>query len=206
MPDADTEQLLDRVAGGDAAATGPLLQRHRDRLKRMVSVRADPRLAARVDPSDVVQEALAEAATQLAEYARRRPLPFYPWLRGIAQTRLAALYRRHVQARRRSVEREEQMVGLPDRSALALADRLFARASSPSARLHREETRTRVREALAALPERDREVLVLRHLEDLSAREAGEVLGLTEGAVRVRHMRALHRLRERLGADFREGA
>jgi RNA polymerase sigma-70 factor (ECF subfamily) len=99
----------------------------------MVTVRADPRLVARVDPSDVVQDTLAEAAARLDEYRRRRPLPFYPWLRGIAQHRLAALYRRHVQARRRSVTREERALGLPDRSALALAERLVARTSSPSA-------------------------------------------------------------------------
>jgi RNA polymerase sigma-70 factor (ECF subfamily) len=104
------------------------------------------------------------------------------------------------------VTREEQQgVGLPDRSALALAERLIARGSSPSARLHRSETRARVRAAFADLPERDREVLVLRHLEELSAREAAEVLGLTEGAVRVRHLRALHRLRELLGPNLRGG-
>ena len=205
MPEPDTEQLLDQAAGGDAAARGPLLQRHRARLKRMVTVRADPRLVARVDPSDVVQDTLAEAAARLDEYLRRRPLPFYPWLRGIAQHRLAAQYRRHVQARRRSVTREERALGLPDRSALALAERLVAHHSSPSAKLRREETRARVRAALAALPDRDREVLVLRHLEGLSAQGAAEVLGLTAGAVRVRHLRALHRLRELLGPDVREG-
>jgi RNA polymerase sigma-70 factor (ECF subfamily) len=205
MPEADTDQLLDRAAGGDAAARGQLLQRHRQRLKRMVAVRADPRLAARVDPSDIVQETLADAAAQLDDYLRRRPLAFYPWLRGIAQNRLAALYRRHVQARRRSVTREERALGLPDRSALELAERLFARGSSPSAGLQRDEVRSRVRAALAALSERDREVLVLRHLEELSAREAGQVLGLSEGAVRVRHLRALHRLRDLLGPEFRGG-
>jgi RNA polymerase sigma-70 factor (ECF subfamily) len=82
MPDVDTEQLLDQAAAGDEAARGQLLQRHRTRLKRMVTVRADPRLVARVDPSDVVQETLIEAAAQLGHYLRRRPLPFYPWLRG----------------------------------------------------------------------------------------------------------------------------
>ena len=77
MPTADTEQLLQQAARGDAAARGQLLQRHRQRLKRMVAVRADPRLAARVDPSDVVQEALAEAARRLDGYLHERPLPFY---------------------------------------------------------------------------------------------------------------------------------
>jgi RNA polymerase sigma-70 factor (ECF subfamily) len=205
MPDADTEHLLERAAAGDADARNRLLERHRGRLKRMVAVRADPRLAARLDPSDIVQESLADAARKLDGYLRERPLPFYPWLRRLALERLAALHRRHAQARRRSVTREEEALGLADRSALLLADRLFARNSSPSARLRRDELRVRVRAALGRLPERDREVLVLRHLEGLPAREIAAVLGTTEGAVNTRHVRALQRLRELLGPDFLEG-
>src|SRR4051794_8445239 len=95
----DTDQLLRQAAAGDESARGRLLDRHRDRLKRMVAVRSDPRLAARVDPSDVVQEALTEAAGKLDRYLSARPLPFYPWLRQLALERLAALRRRHVGAR-----------------------------------------------------------------------------------------------------------
>jgi RNA polymerase sigma-70 factor (ECF subfamily) len=203
MAMADTEQLLDQASRGDAAARDRLLERHRGQLKRMVAVRADPRLTARVDPSDVVQEALAEAAAKLNDYLRDRPLPFYPWLRQIARERLIDLHRRHVRARRRSVTREA--AGLPDRSALALADRLFARQSSPSARLHRAERRDRVRAALTALPEADREVLVLRVLEELPTRDIATVLGVSEVAVRSRQVRALERLKTLLGPDFAEG-
>jgi RNA polymerase sigma-70 factor (ECF subfamily) len=205
MTTADTEYLLERAAAGDGAAREQLLQHHRRRLGRMVAVRFDPRLAARVDPSDVVQETLAEAAANLDRYLRERPLPFYPWLRQLAQRRLIALYRRHVQARRRSVTREVGPPGLPDHSALALADRLFARTSSPSAGLRRQERRDRVRAALAALPEPDREVLVLRILEALPTRETAAVLGISEVAVRSRQVRALDRLKGFLGPDFLEG-
>ena len=132
----DTEQLLRDARRGDPSARGRLLERHRARLRRMVAVRLDKRLAARVDPSDVVQETLAEAAAKLDGYLRTRPLPFYPWLRQIAQQRLIDLHRRHVRAGRRSVTREEP-AGLPDRSALQLAERLFARQSSPSAAVMR---------------------------------------------------------------------
>jgi RNA polymerase sigma-70 factor (ECF subfamily) len=198
----DTEHLLEQAQHGDPAAAGQLLERHRDRLKRMVAVRLDRRLAARVDPSDVVQETLAEAARRLPEYLRDRPLPFYPWLRRLTADRLAVLHRRHVRAANRAVGREEPP--LPDHSALALADRLFARQSNPSARLRRQERRERVRAALAALPERDREVLVLRYLEELSVGEIAAVLGLTETAVYGRHLRALKRLKELLGPDFQE--
>jgi RNA polymerase sigma-70 factor (ECF subfamily) len=85
----DTEELLQRAASGDPQARQLLLTRHRKRLRRMVAVRLDPRLAARLDPSDVVQEALAAAARQLDAYLRDRPLPFYPWLRRLAWERLA---------------------------------------------------------------------------------------------------------------------
>jgi RNA polymerase sigma-70 factor (ECF subfamily) len=193
----DTGELLDRSAAGDAHARGRLLHRHRDRLKRMVAVRLDPRLAARVDPSDVVQEALAEADAKLDGYLRDRPLPFYPWLRQITLERLAQLFRLHVRARRRSVAREEAFE-LSDQSAVELAKRLLHRGPSPSRQAMREELRARVREALAELPETDREVLVLRNLEQLSVAETADVLGLTEGAVKMRHVRALTRLRNLL--------
>src|SRR6266446_3301029 len=103
----DTDQLLERAGHGDPSATGQLLERHRDRLRRMVAVRLDRRLAARVDPSDVVQEALAEAAGKLSHYLRERPLPFYPWLRRIAWERLVKLHRRHLYTGMRSVQRED---------------------------------------------------------------------------------------------------
>ena len=204
--DHGTDDLLSRAAAGDAAAGDELLARHRERLRQMVAVRLDRRLAARFDPSDVVQEALADAALKLSEYLRRRPLPFYPWLRRLAWERLLELNRRHIYADKRSVTREEPVdVPLPDESAFALVDRLAAGGSSPSSRLKREELRGQVRVALTALSAADRELLVLRHLEHLSMREIAAVLGVSEGAVKVRHLRALARFRDLLGPEFAEG-
>jgi RNA polymerase sigma-70 factor (ECF subfamily) len=198
--DADTEELIERAGRGDASARQQLLGRYRDRLCRMVAVRLDRRLAARLDPSDVVQEALLDAAQRLGEYLRERPLPFYPWLRRFAWQRLLKLHRRHLTAGKRSARREEQRVlGLPDESALELAQRLAAPGTSPSNHLLREELRGRVRAALAQLPEGEREVLVLRYLEQLSVGEIAAVLGLSEGAVKMRRTRALHRLCSLLG-------
>src|SRR5262245_25565481 len=94
----DTDQLLARVARGDGAAAGPLLERHRPRLRRMIALRLDPRLRRRIDPSDVLQEALGEASRQLDDFARRRPVPFYPWLRQLAWECLVRLHRRHLHA------------------------------------------------------------------------------------------------------------
>jgi RNA polymerase sigma-70 factor (ECF subfamily) len=203
--DLDTDQLLQQAGQGDAAARQQLLVRHRQRLRQMIALRMDRRLAARLDPSDVVQDTLADAIQHLSDYLRRRPLPFYPWLRQLALDRLAELHRRHIRTRKRSVTREEARApALPDESALELAARLLARGSSPSARLHREELRDRVQAALAQLAESDREVLVLRHLEQLPTRDIAAVLGITEGAVYMRHLRALERLRNLLGDDLLE--
>jgi RNA polymerase sigma-70 factor (ECF subfamily) len=200
----DTEQLLDRAAAGDAGARGRLLERHRQRLRELVALRLDRRLAARADPSDVVQESLAEADRRLGDYLAQRAVPFYVWLRRLALERLVDLHRLHLRSQKRSVRREEVRVShLPDDSLLQLAARLVAPGSSPDARLQREDVGKLVRVALEGLPERDREVLAMRHLEQLSVAEIAAVLGISEGAVKVRHVRALERLRKKLGEEFK---
>lgn len=195
----DTDALLRQASQGDDRARQQLLERHRDRLRRMVAVRLDQRMSARVDPSDVVQDALTRASQQLDAYMRDRPLPFYPWLRHFAWDRLVELHRLHVMAQRRSVTREQRDdFLLSDPSAAALADALIASGTSPSRNLIRAELCARVRAALADLPPRDREVLVMRHLEQLSTAEVASILAITESAVMTRHTRALVRLRTRL--------
>jgi RNA polymerase sigma-70 factor (ECF subfamily) len=202
----DTEQLIEQASRGDDRARELLLARHRDRLCKMVRLRLDRRLAARVDPSDVVQEALADAARKLSDYLRDRPLPFYPWLRRLAWERLVKLHRRHLRAGARAVGREEPgLLALPDESALELARRLIAPGSGPGNRLLREELRARVQEALARLGATDREVLVLRYLEGMANADVAAALGLSEGAVKMRHLRALERLRGLLADEFGEG-
>jgi RNA polymerase sigma-70 factor (ECF subfamily) len=192
-------ELLGAATRGDASACQRLLAQHRSRLRQMVGVYLDRRLAARIDPSDVVQEALAEAAQGLAGYLRERPLPFYPWLRQFAWQRLLQLQRHHIHTQRRSVDREVSWdIALPDQSADALADRLLTSGTSPSRRLMREEVRMRVQAAMNQLEKRDREILVMRHLEEMSAAEIAAILGISEGAVRVRLLRALTRLRNLL--------
>jgi RNA polymerase sigma-70 factor (ECF subfamily) len=168
----------------------------------MVALRIDRRLAARVDPSDVVQDALADAAQNLSDYIKTRPVPFYPWLRHFAWERLLQLHRFHVHAQRRSVDREElRIFDVSDESGAALIEHLINSRSGPSARLLRAELRERVQAALEALEPRDREVLVLRYLEQLSTAEIASVLGISEAAVKARHRRALERLRNRLDIE-----
>jgi RNA polymerase sigma-70 factor (ECF subfamily) len=160
----------------------------------MVQLRFDPRLAARLDPSDVVQEAHVEAHKRLPAYAQRRDIPFYPWLRAIAWDKLIEMTRRHVAAQRRSVRREASQLDLSGDSQMILAHRLAAATSTPSEHVIRREVRARLQQAIAQLPPRDHEVIVLRHLEELSFPETAAVLSLSESAVYSRYRRAIERL------------
>jgi RNA polymerase sigma-70 factor (ECF subfamily) len=197
--DPDTDELIELAGRGEARAAQLLLSRHRKRLRRMVALRMDRRLAARVDPSDVVQDTLMQAALRLADYLRKRPLPFYPWLRQMAFDRLVELNRLHVVARKRSVRREEAgVLELPQDSAVELAGHLVARGVHPGQSLLNRELCARVQEALDRLSPGDREILVLRHLEYLTVSECAAALGITEAAAKGRQLRALQRLRDLL--------
>ena len=180
----DTDELRDRAGGGDATAVEDLLDRHHRRLKKMVAVHMDPRLAARLHPSDVVQDALLVASRRMERYLQDRPIPFYPWLRQIAWERLMHLHARHIEAGKRSVRREQPATVLSDTSLGDLADRFVSGRSSPSHQALREERRQQVRDALERLHPRHREVLVLRFLEALSVDPAVQERSSGGGAAR----------------------
>lgn len=203
--DPDTETLLARASEGDHSAAGQVLVRYGPRLRRMLSVRMEPRLAARVDASDVVQETLLVALQRLPGYLRERPLPFFPWLRQIALERLRDLWRHHFQAGNRTVYREEAEEGSSGSEAEQAANRLLGESESLLQRLVRKETLGRLRQALARLAPDDREVLVLRHLEQLSTAETAAVLGISETAAKQRHLRAIRRMRRLLGRELLGG-
>ena len=154
----DTDQLLAEASAGDRSAALEVLQRCRPRLRQMVAMRLDPRVSARVDPSDVVQEAMAEALKKLPAYLRCPSVSFYPWLRSIAWERLVKLHRRHITAARRSVRRERGLdLPLPDESVAALLDCLPATGFAPSDRALRAELQARALEALNELNDLDRD-------------------------------------------------
>ena len=161
------DRLIQEMLEGNPRAVENLLEQHRSKLKKMVLARIDRRLAARVDASDVVQDALADAARMLTdEIQRRQAVPFYPWLRAIALNRLTDNYRKNIVSRRRSVLREEGIDSqLNDQSAVRLAAQLISPDTSPSGRFNRKERSQRVREALQSLPAEQREVVVLKYLE-----------------------------------------
>jgi RNA polymerase sigma-70 factor (ECF subfamily) len=199
------ERLLSRAEAGESAALDELLRKNRQRLKQMVHVQLDARLQARIDPSDVVQEAMIEAARRFSAYLSERPLPFYPWLRQIALDRIGRMHRNHLRIARRDIRREQALQPLlPDDSLQQLADRVLYHGSDPAQRLSRKETGEQIREALGRLAKDDREVLVLRFLEHLSAAEAAAVLGISEAALRMRQLRALQKF-QKLVAQLSEG-
>jgi RNA polymerase sigma-70 factor (ECF subfamily) len=195
---AQTRTLLERARAGDRQAFEDLFARHRPYLRQLVELRLDPRLRPRVDPSDVVQEAHIEAFRRLGTYLEERPMPFRLWLRQIAHDRTLKAWRYHRGTARRALGRE---VPLPERSSLVLARRLLAGGSSPGRALDRGDLARRLRQAMAQLPEADREVILMRHFEGLSNQEVGCLLGLEPGTVSKRHGRALLRLHRILFAS-----
>ena len=197
MYDSDDTPLLDRIAAGDATAVQPLLRHYRARLRRMVQYRLDARVAARLDASDVVQEAMLAASATIHEYARQRPVAFYAWLRRIAWERMIDMQRQHLDAQRRSVLREEQPPSSFSNASLCeLAHKLVGGGPTPSHNLHRKEANERLARALDQLDPTQREVILLRYLEQLSLADTAAVLNITPDAVKMRQLRALRRLRE----------
>lgn len=204
MPDdplgdsSETDQLLQRASRGDQAAWCKLFEQHRVRLRRTVALRLDRRLRGRIDASDVIQEAHLEAAKRLPEYLKAPAMPFFLWLRMIVGQRLMALHRRHLGVKSRDAAREVSIYrgAQPEATSAALAARLIGRHTRPSQALARAEREFRLREALNSMEPLDREVLALRHFEQLSNAEAASVLGIKESAASKRYIRALDRLRE----------
>jgi RNA polymerase sigma-70 factor (ECF subfamily) len=191
-----------RLRAGDPAAAGELFAAHRDRLKRMVRLRLDRRLQGRLDPSDVLQEAFLDVRKKAREFAAKPDLPAYLWLRLVTAERLLILHRRHLGAQMRGADREVSLCGggVPAATTYSLANLLLGRLTSPTEAAVRAERQLRLQEALNGMDETDREVLALRHFEELSNAEVAAVLGLTKTAASNRYVRALKRLKEVLSA------
>jgi RNA polymerase sigma-70 factor (ECF subfamily) len=194
----DTVGLLERLRAGDQQALDDLFARHRGRLRRMVEMRLDWRLQARIDASDVLQEAFLEVATRLEEYLDNPALPLFLWLRLIVGERLTRLHRHHLGVKMRDAGREVSLYreALPAASSAALAAQLLGKHTSPTQAAVRAERMLRLQEALNSLDPIDREVLSLRHFEELTRAETARVLGIEEAAAAKRYVRALKRLKD----------
>jgi RNA polymerase sigma-70 factor (ECF subfamily) len=196
----DPNDLMDRLRAGDRAALAELFERHRDRLRRMVELRLDPRLRARLDASDVVQDAFFDVARDLDAYLADPKLPPLLWLRLHVGRCMTTLHRQHLGTAMRDAGREISIYhgALPEASSAALASMLLGRHTSPTQAAQRAERMLRVQEALNSLDPVDREILALRHFEQLSRAEAAMVLGISQDAGAKRYFRALKRLKDLL--------
>lgn len=199
--DSETNRLIAQVFEGNSQAWEQLLGRHQERLRRMVSLRLDRRLQGRIAPSDVIQEASLDAVQRLPEYVASPSVPFFVWLRYLTAQRLAEQHRRHLGAKARDVSREVGLFchgALPEATSAALAAHLLGRETTPSEAAIRSERRWRLQEALNAMAPIEREILALRHYEQLSNGEVATVLGIDKSAASKRYARALVRLKELL--------
>jgi len=195
---SDVDRLLKQAAKGDQECWGQLLNRHRLRLRRMVAIRLDQRLQGRVDPSDVLQEVYLAASQGLVEYVARPAMPFFMWLRGIAGNKLLEVHRKHLGTKMRDARREVSLYrgAMPGASSAALAAQLLGQSTRPSEAAIRAEAKLQLQDALNSMDPLDREVLALRHFEQLNPAETARALGIKEKAAGMRYLRALRRLKE----------
>jgi RNA polymerase sigma-70 factor (ECF subfamily) len=207
--DPDDSELIGGAAAGDNGALAALWERHRDRLRQMIRLRLDRRLQSRVDPSDVLQEAYLDLAARLPDYARDRAMPIFLWLRLIAGQRLMQVHRRHLGTELRDAGREISIHhgAMPQASSASLAARLLGHFTTASQAAVKAERRLRLQQAINEMDHIDREIIALRHFEELTNGEAAEILGLSKATASKRYVRALTRLQAILEgmSDFLDG-
>lgn len=202
-----TDRLLADARTGDAGAIDRLLSEFREPLRRVIDLRLDSAIARRVDASDIVQDVLIEANQRLTEYLKAPNMPFHLWLRHLAQDRIIDTHRRHRQAQRRSVDREQSLArpAWADESGASLLAQLIDTERTPTSEAIRHELERRLAAAIDQLAEDDREIVLMRHHEGLSNQEVARALELTEAAASMRYLRALRRLRSALLPDEPSG-
>ena len=198
--DEEEQALLERAAGDDPRAVNELLDRYRNRLRGVVRLRLDPRINRRFDESDVVQEALIDASVKIGEFVRSPDVPFYLWLRQLTLFKVTELHRLHLTAQRRDVRKEIplKMAAHPDvppASSIILAEDLVADLTSPSQAVMKAELHERIEQELEMMEPADREILVLRHFEQLSIAETAQVLGISKSGAAKSYVRAIKHLR-----------
>ena len=197
-----TIDLVSSLRNGNDAALGALFDHYRERLERIIQFRMDYRLAGRIAAADVIQESFISAQARLDHFRSKSEMPIFVWLRLIVQQQLVDLHRQHLQAEMRDVRKEisiEQPHASPHTS-LAIAAYLVGNATSPSVAYDRGERIQMIERALNTMEEIDREVIALRHFEELSNNEVAEVLGIGVQAASKRYIRAMKRMKELVAA------
>lgn len=196
------EKAIQRLEAEGQAALAELFDQNRQRLRRMVDVRLDPRVARRVDPSDILQDAFLDAAKGLDRFVAEAPMSLFLWLRLVTGQRLMQIHRYHLGAQRRDSRREIPIdrPAMPSANSFCMSSVLLGRLTSPSLAAHRSELRTQLQKAIDAMEPVEREILCLRHYEELTNREAAEELGISIQAASKRYVRALEKLRSQLSS------
>lgn len=196
-PEQEAE-LAARVIRGDQQALSELFTYYRPRLWRMINFRLDPRIRGRIDPDDVLQEAWLNASQRISHFLTDASRSCFIWFRMIVQQTLIDLHRRHLGAGKRSAARERSLSAAwdADSTSTSLAYHLQSHLTSPSSVMWRQELVARIDAVLQGMDEIDREVLALRHFEQLSNAETALVLEMSEQAASIRYVRALKRLRQ----------
>ena len=197
MPQHSTmETLLDRASAGDAEAWGALLTHYQERLSGVASFRLDPRLRGRVDAADVLQQAFLAATERREEFFEQSAQSLFLWLRWMVGNTLLDLHRHHLGVQMRDARRETS--NGDDSTRTALVAQLTCGVTGPATAAGKQEVKARVNDALGRLDATDREVIALRHFEQLTSAETAQVLEIQERAAAKRYLRALERLRELL--------
>jgi len=208
---AARDALTQLALAGDKAALAELFELHRERLRNMVDLRMDHRIQGRVNPSDVLQEAFIDLADQLANYSKDPKLPFFVWVRRLTGQRLAKVHRHHLGAAKRDAALEVSLYRgrMPQATSYALASKLIGSTTSVASNIAKAERQLKLQEILNAMDVEDREVLAMRHFEQLTNTEVAMILEVSEAAAGMRHLRALRRLKRDLrqaphlfGEDF----
>jgi RNA polymerase sigma-70 factor, ECF subfamily len=203
-PNADEmDALLQDARQGKPGAVDALLTKLREPLRRVVHLRMDPMLARRVDASDIVQDVLIEANQRLTDYLKNPAMPFPLWLRHIAQDRIIDSHRRHRQAQRRSLDREQSLTApaWAEESSTSLVAQLIDPEQTPATEAIQAELARKLANAVNELSPDDREIILMRHQEQLPNQDVAKILSLTEAAASMRYLRALRRLRTVLIPD-----
>ncbi len=196
--DENSDELLVRLRSGDMTALGELFSLNRERLWRMVNFRLDQRLRGRVDADDVLQDAYLDAAQRIDHYLNNASMSFFVWLRQIVLQTMIDLHRQHLGAQMRNAAREVSLHGAayPQATSISLAAHLLGNLTSPSGAAMREEVSIQLEKALDSMSEIDREILALRHFEELTNSEVAEVLNIQQKAASIRYVRAIARLKD----------
>lgn len=198
-----TDRLLADAKTETDGAVDRLLGEFRDPLRRMVDLRLDPALARRIDASDIVQDVMIEATQRLRDYLKKPDMPFHLWLRHLAQDRIIDAHRRHRGAQRRSIDREQAITkpAWAEDSSASLVSQLVDTERTPATEAIRAELERKLTAAVNKLPDGDRDMILMRHTEQLSNQDVAKALGLTEAAASMRYLRSLRRLKQILVPD-----